>query len=66
MMLVCKGLRPDQKNWGKRTTKYVQKTDRNSFLLVFQRTVPWERGAWGGGGGRTLISLQSNLNDCNS
>ena len=50
MMLVCKGLRPDQKNWGKRTTKYVQKTDRNSFLLVFQRTVPWERGAWGGGG----------------
>ena len=51
MMLGCKGLRPDQKNWGKRTTKYVQKTDRNSFLLVFQRTVPWERGNVGRGEG---------------
>ena len=51
MMLGCKGLRPDQKNWGKRTTKYVQKTDRNGFLLVFQRTVPWERGNVGRGEG---------------
>ena len=64
-MLGCKGLRPDQKNGVKEPqSMYRRQTEIASYWFSNGRF----RGnvGRGEGGGRTLISLQSNLNDCNS
>ena len=63
MTLVCKGLRPDQKNGVKEPqSMYRRMTEIASYWFSNGRF----RGNVGRGGGGTLISLQSNLNDCNS
>ena len=63
-MLGCKGLRPDQKNGVKEPqSMYRRLTEIASYWFSNGR---FRENVGRGEGGGTLISLQSNLNDCNS